>query len=120
MFLKDELHLDVEAWETEPRAGQHSIDVLKRTLDSSAFAVLVLTGEDMTAAGAVRARQNVVHEIGLFQGRIGFEKVALLQQNGIEELSNLSGLQIIKFFDEQIEASFYELSRMLRREGLIK
>jgi predicted nucleotide-binding protein len=120
IFLKDELHLDVEAWETETRAGQHSIDVLKKALDSSAFAVLVLTGEDATADGAVRARQNVVHEIGLFQGRLGFEKVALLQQNGVEGFSNLAGLQIIKFSDEQIENSFYELRRMLEREGLVK
>jgi hypothetical protein len=30
IFLKDELHLDMEVWETETRAGQHSIDVLKK------------------------------------------------------------------------------------------
>lgn len=120
MYLKDELHLDVEAWETESRAGQHSIEVLNKALDSSAVAVIVVTGEDATADGGVRARQNVVHEIGLFQGRLGFEKVALLQQDGIEEFSNLAGLQVIQFSGERIESSFYDLGRMLKREGLTK
>lgn len=119
MHLKDELHLDVEAWETESRAGLHSIEVLKEALDSNTFAVIVVTGEDATADGGVRARQNVVHEIGLFQGRLGFDRVALLQQDGIEEFSNLAGLQVIPFPGERIEASFYELGRMLKREGLI-
>jgi predicted nucleotide-binding protein len=119
IYLKDELRLNVEAWESNSRTGLHSVDVLKGILDSCTFAVIVATGEDATASGGVRARQNVVHEIGLFQGRVGFEKVALLQQRGIEELSNLAGLQVILFDDLHIEATFYELGRMLRREGII-
>jgi predicted nucleotide-binding protein len=119
IYLKDELHLNVEAWESESRTGLHAIDVLKPILNSCTFAVIIATGEDFTASGEVRARQNVVHEIGLFQGRIGFEKVALLQQRGIEEFSNLAGLQVILFSDAHIEATFYELGRMLKREGIV-
>ena len=119
IYLKDELHLNVEAWESNSRSGLHSLDVLKGILDSCTFAVIVATGEDATASGGVRARQNVVHEIGLFQGRVGFEKVALLHQRGIEEFSNLAGLQVIPFDDVRIEATFYELARMLQREGII-
>jgi predicted nucleotide-binding protein len=120
MYLKDELQLNVEAWESTPRTGFHSVDVLKGLLDSCTFAVIVATGEDETADGGVRARQNVVHEVGLFQGRIGFEKVALLRQEGIEEFSNIAGLQVIPFPGDRIESAFYELQRMLRREGLVK
>jgi predicted nucleotide-binding protein len=120
MFLKDELHLDVEVWESNPRTGLHSIDVLKDFLKSCTFAVIVATGEDTTAAGEVRARQNVVHEIGLFQGSLGFEKVALLQQEGVEEFSNIAGLQVVLFPDDRIESTFYELQRMLKREKIIK
>jgi predicted nucleotide-binding protein len=118
IYLKDELHLNLEAWESNSRAGLHSVDVLKSILDSCTFAVIVVTGEDATASGEVRARQNVVHEIGLFQGRVGFEKVALLQQRGIEEFSNIAGLQVILFDEGHIEATFYELGRMLRRERI--
>ena len=38
----------------------------------------------------------------------------------IEEFSNLAGLQVIPFSGERIESSFYELQRMLEREGIIK
>jgi predicted nucleotide-binding protein len=119
MYLKDELHLDVEAWESNPRTGFHSVDVLKTVLDSCGFAVIVATGEDATAEGGLRARQNVVHEIGLFQGRLGFEKVALLQQRSVEGFSNLAGLQVIPFSDSRVEETFYELRRMLERETVI-
>ncbi|HEY2545664.1 MAG TPA: TIR domain-containing protein [Candidatus Acidoferrum sp.] len=119
IYLKDELHLSVEAWESNPRAGLHSVDVLNEVLDSCTFAVIIGTGEDATADGGLRARQNVVHEIGLFQGRLGFKKVALLQQRGVEEFSNLAGLQVIPFSGLQVEETFYELRRMLERERVI-
>jgi predicted nucleotide-binding protein len=61
----------------------------------------------------------VIHEIGLFQGKLGFRKVALVEQEGVESFSNI-GLQTIRFPGERIEAAFPELERMLRREGLIK
>jgi predicted nucleotide-binding protein len=120
MYLRDELKVDVEAWETTPRAGFHSVDILKGLLNSCTFAVIIATGDDTTADGGLRARQNVVHEVGLFQGRIGFEKVAMLRQEGIEEFTNISGLQVIPFSTDRIEAAFYELGRMLKREGLTK
>lgn len=82
--------------------------------------VIVVTAEDKTAKGDVRARQNVVHEIGLFQGRLGFEKVALLMQEGVEEFSNLAGLQHIPFKGNAIDGAFYRLDEMLRREKLMK
>jgi hypothetical protein len=37
-----------------------------------------------------------------------------------ERAENFSGLQVIPFSGDQIENSFYELERMLRRERLIK
>jgi predicted nucleotide-binding protein len=119
IHLKDELRLDVQAWETESRAGRYPLDVLKQLLDSCTFAVLVETGEDQTGDGNLRARQNVIHEIGLFQGRIGFERVALVEQEGIESFSNIHGLQVIRFPGQRIEAAYYELDRMLVREKLI-
>jgi predicted nucleotide-binding protein len=118
-YLKDELHLNVEVWESDPRTGLASVDVLKTLLTSCTFAVIVATGEDATVDGGRRARQNVVHEIGLFQGRLGFEKVALLQQRGVEGFSNLAGLQHIPFSDSRIEETFYELRRVLVRERIL-
>ncbi len=93
--------------------------ILGQLLDQAAFAVLLLTSEDETAEGTKRARQNVIHEIGLFQGRLGFQRVVLLKQEGIEEFSNVAGLQYIAFDGANIERTFYELRRALEREGLV-
>jgi predicted nucleotide-binding protein len=120
LHLESDLHLKVEAWESVSRAGHHSIDVLKGLLKECSFAAFVITAEDSTTEGKVRARQNVIHEMGLFQGRVGFDKVALLEQEGVEEFSNIDGLQRIPFSGSKIEQSFYELDRMLKRECLVR
>lgn len=120
VHLKDELHLPVINYESESRVGESIVPVLEKMLAGATFAILVCTGEDDTAMGAVRARQNVIHEAGLFQGRLGFKKVVLLMQEGIEEFSNIAGLQHIPFSGERIEQTFYELGRTLKRENQIR
>jgi predicted nucleotide-binding protein len=89
-------------------------------IDESSFAILILTAEDETASGSRRARQNVIHEAGMFQGRLGFKKAILLVQEGLEEFSNVAGLQHIPFSGDRIDQTFYELQRVLKREGLIE
>jgi len=67
-------------YESDERAGLSVVSVLGDMLDQVTFAILVLSGEDETADGKKRARQNVVHEAGLFQGRLGFERAIMLVQ----------------------------------------
>jgi len=119
VFLQDELNLATVTYESEPRTGESIVPILEKMLDQSTFAVLVLTAEDETANGECRARQNVVHEAGLFQGRLGFKKAVLLVQEGAEEFSNVAGLQYIPFSGDLVEQAFYELQRVLKREGQI-
>ena len=42
-------------------------------MSTSCFAFLIMTGEDEHADESKHARENVIHEAGLFQGRFGFE-----------------------------------------------
>jgi hypothetical protein len=90
--LRDHHDLDAFAYETEERAGQTIQGFLEEALATTNFAVIVMTGDDETGDGAIRARQNVVHEAGLFQGKLGFANVILACENGIEPLSNLAGI----------------------------
>jgi hypothetical protein len=113
-FLKDELSLEVIDFETKSRASSHIVDILKSFLDECNFAVIVMTAEDETADGKVRSRQNVIHEIGLFQGRHGFDRVLIFQQEEVEGFSNIAGLQTIRFKDKP-ENGFYELGRALEK-----
>lgn len=119
VFLEHELGLRTASYESESRIGESIVPILQHLLDQAAFAVLLLTSEDETAQGTKRARQNVIHEIGLFQGRLGFRRVVLLKQEGIEEFSNVAGLQYIAFEGDNIEGAFHELQRVLQREGLV-
>lgn len=107
---------DVEAYETGARAGHHIRDVLERMLSASSFALLVLTAEDEQADGAMRARQNVVHEAGLFQGRLGFSRAVLLVEDGVEAFSNVDGVQHIPFPPGNIRATYGDVLATLRRE----
>jgi hypothetical protein len=80
-----------------------------------------LTAEDEGADGTMRARQNVIHEVGLFQGRLGFEKAILMLEDGCEEFSNVHGLDQIRFPKGRIKLAFEQVRQVLKREGsLIK
>jgi predicted nucleotide-binding protein len=69
--------------------------------------------------GKIRARENVVHEAGLFQGRLGFKKAIILLEEGCEEFSNIHGLGQIRFPKATISAKFEEIRGVLEREGVI-
>jgi hypothetical protein len=120
MFLEDELGLATVTYESEPRTGESIVPILERLLEQSTFAVLVLTAEDEVSGGAKRARQNVIHEAGLFQGRLGFKRAVILMQEGTESFTNVAGPQHIPFTSEKIEQAFYDLRRVLAREGQVQ
>jgi predicted nucleotide-binding protein len=118
--LKDHLHekhgYAVEAYEIGSREGHAVRDILEDMLDASSFALLVMTGEDETKEGKFHARQNVVHEAGLFQGRLGFSRAIILLEEGTEEFSNIAGLQQIRFSKGKIKESFGDVLAVLKRE----
>jgi len=120
VFLKDDLNLNTLTFEGESRTSESVVDILDEFLDRSSIAILILTAEDESADGKLRARQNVVHEAGLFQGRLGFDKVIILKQEGVEEFTNIAGLQYIPFSGDNIEQCFYELQRKLKKIGMTK
>jgi hypothetical protein len=94
--LKDSLHdhhgFDVEAFETSPRAGFTIPEVIESMAVGNALALMVLTAEDEQIDGSVRARENVVHEVGYFQGRLGSKRAILLMEEGVNEFSNIHGI----------------------------
>ena len=118
--LKDHLHdqhdLDVVAYEIGPRAGLSVKEVLEKMLTESSFALLVLTGEDEQTDGAIHARQNVVHELGLFQGRLGFTRAIALLEEGVEEFSNILGVNQIRFPKDGIRQTFGDVVATVARE----
>jgi Predicted nucleotide-binding protein containing TIR -like domain len=106
----------VEAFETGARSGHTIRDVLEDMLHKTSFALLVLTAEDEHADGSLHARQNVVHEAGLFQGRLGFSRAVLLLEDGCDEFTNIHGVQQIRFSTGNIKETFGDVLATLRRE----
>lgn len=118
--LKDHLHekhsYEVVAYEVGSRAGHAIRDILEDMLAKSSFAILIMTAEDQTIAGQFRARQNVVHEIGLFQGRLGFNRAIVLLEDGVEEFSNIHGIEQIRFSKGNIRETYGEVLATIKRE----
>jgi predicted nucleotide-binding protein len=118
--LKDHLveqqGYSVQAYETGARSGHTIRDILDDLLNSSSFAILVLTGEDELSGGDIRPRQNVVHELGLFQGRLGFPRAIAVVEESIDLFSNMDGVQQIHFSKGEIRQVFGDVLATLRRE----
>lgn len=118
-FIQDRLQLPWDEFNRVPIAGITNIARLSEMLDAAAIAFIVMTAEDEQADGRLQARMNVIHEAGLFQGRLGFTKAIILLEEGCEEFSNIEGLGQIRFPKNNIKAAFEDIRKVLEREGLL-
>ncbi len=118
-FLQDRLGLQVDEYSRVSTAGVTTTTRLQSMLNDAGFAFLIMTGEDEVGDGKLRARENVVHEVGLFQGKLGFEKAIVLLEEGCEEFSNIEGLGQIRFPQGNLGAASEEIRKVLEREGII-
>ncbi|GAB2470110.1 hypothetical protein GCM10011375_40730 [Hymenobacter qilianensis] len=114
--LVDQHGYKVEAYETGARGGHTIRDILDDMLNNATFALLVLTAEDEMKGGEKRARQNVIHETGLFQGKLGFSRAIVLLEEGAEEFSNIYGIQQLRFKKDNIKETFGDVLAILKRE----
>lgn len=118
-FLHDRLQLQWDEFDRDPPAGHATKERLEAMLDKAAFAFLVMTSEDEQVDGKMQARANVIHEAGLFQGRLGFERAIILLEEGCSEFSNIIGLGQIRFQKGGIMAKSEEIRRVLEREKIL-
>lgn len=118
-FIEDRLKLLVDEFNRVPIAGVPNIQRLSDMLDAATVAFLIMTGEDEQLDGQIRARENVVHEAGLFQGRLGFRRAIVLLEEGCQEFSNIAGLGQIRFPKGNISSAFEEVRMVLEREDVL-
>jgi len=119
-FLSDRLKLAWDEFNREAIAGYTISERLKQMLSDAVFAFLVMTGEDLRQDNYFHARENVIHEIGLFQGKLGLRKAIILLEDGCAEFSNISGLGQIHFPKGNISAAFEEVRMVLERDGIVE
>jgi hypothetical protein len=113
------LRIEVDEFNVYPTAGITTVDRLSQMLNRACFAILVVTAEDKQADGHFNPRLNVVHEIGLFQGRLGFQKSIIVKEKRAARFSNIDGLTYIPYAKGKIAGAFPEIEKALIRERVI-
>lgn len=117
-FISERLKLDYEEFNCVPVPGKSNTERLSEMLDTACIALLVFTSEDEQTDRTMRARMNVIHETGLFQGRLGFKRAIVLLEEGCETFSNIAELGQIHFPKGNINACFEDIRATLAREGI--
>ena len=112
-FLENQLERPTIELAQRISNGRTVIVKLAEAANSCSHAIVLMTGDDLTVDGAARVRENVMHEIGYFQGRLGLDRVILLREEGVSMPSNLGGIVYIPFTKGKIASVFESLIREL-------
>lgn len=113
-FVEKDVQLPTVELAQEPNLGRTIIEKLIDSAAKCSSAVIVMTGDDIANENESRVRENVMHEIGFFQGRYGRNAVVLLHEEGVNVPTNLSGVAYVPFPKSNIEAGFHVLQRELK------
>lgn len=112
-YIEKDIRLETRELAQEPNGGDTVGAKLERVAAVCDSAVIVMTGDDLDAEGLARARENVMHEIGYFQGRLGAKRVCLLHEEGVSIPSNLAGIVYVPFPKGHITSALATLRREL-------
>lgn len=106
----------------KPNQGRTIIEKFTDYADVG-FAVILLTGDDRGGLAdlpydkqQLRARQNVILELGYFLGRLDRQKVCALYEEGVEVPSDYDGVLFLKL--DQRGAWKFELAREIKAAGI--
>lgn len=113
-FIEKDVGLQTIELAQEPNAGRTIIEKLLENAERCDCAVIIMTGDDFTQEEEARVRENVMHEIGFFQGFYGRKFVILLHEDGANIPTNLSGVAYVPFPKDSIETGFHVLQRELK------
>lgn len=113
-YIEKDLKFETLELAQEANQGKTILEKLSGAADQCDCAVIVMTGDDLDAAGQAKARENVIHEIGFFQGKYGLARICLLHEEGVSIPSNIHGLVYAPFPKGLVSASFAVLARELK------
>lgn len=112
-YIEKDIKLATRELAQEPNLGRTVLEKLHAIAGECDSAVIVMTGDDLASDGTPRARENVIHEIGYFQGRYGLSRVCLMHEDGVSIPSNVHGLVYSPFPKGMVSAAFGLLVREL-------
>ena len=104
----------IESYEIGSRAGHAIRDILEVVVGAEdGCAILVVTGEDVALNPSSDLRLDLAHEAGVFQGRLGFDNVMILAEQGIQGLSGMRNLRQVRFRKDSMRETFGLVSAAL-------
>jgi predicted nucleotide-binding protein len=114
----------------QPSSGRTIIEKFETYSGDIAFAVVLLTPDDVGAASAEssslrkRARQNVIMELGYFMGRLGRNRVCALHKGGVELPSDYQGVLYIEMdeagaWKSKLAQEFVQAKLLINLAGLL-
>lgn len=118
-FIETELFVPTIEFNQVAYRGNTIIQHLSALAERCSCAVIVMTGEDAVEEGELRSRENVIHELGFFQGRFGIDRVVILHEGGTHVPSNLQGIIYIAYDQGAIVDVFSRLARELAAAGVL-
>lgn len=99
----EKLQLEPIILHEQANRGRTIIEKFEQECKGVGFSIILMTGDDrgglkteMPEQMRLRARQNVVLEMGFFLGRLGRSRVVVLYEEGVEIPSDYSGVLFIK------------------------
>jgi predicted nucleotide-binding protein len=103
LFLRT-IGLDPIILRQRPNSGRHLLTKFREESEGASFAVVLMTPDDEGGIAGkterhLRARQNVVFELGFFIGKLGPANVAALMKGNVEKPSDFHGIGYIEFDD---------------------
>lgn len=113
-YLTSDQKIETLELSQQPSRGRTVINKLNEISDQCSFAVIVMTGDNSDIDGKPYARENVMHEIGFFQGKYGLDRVCILYEAGTNIPTNLSGVVYVEFPKGIVKAAFSELLREIK------
>ncbi|HKY36514.1 MAG TPA: nucleotide-binding protein [Polyangiaceae bacterium] len=125
LFLSKELRLETRIMQDEPNGGRTLPEKFEDVADECGFAVFILSADDQLTDSSgkrvLRARQNVILEVGFFWGKLGRRhKLAVLVEHAdqIELPSDMTGLAWIGITPD-LALTKEKLRKELAAAGLI-
>ncbi len=119
-FIRERCGCEPLVLEELPSSGMTVIEKLEKFGRLADYAVFILTGDDaVEGEQGSRARQNVIQELGWFQGVLGRKRTAILRQSGVEIASNLNGIVYLGFERDSVESTFVALQKELEEAELL-
>lgn len=102
----------------QPNSGRTIIEKFEE-YSNVGFAIVLLTADDIGGVKngnelQLRARQNVIFELGFFNGKLGRNRVCCLYEAGVELPSDYSGVVYVEYDSGQWKMN---LVRELRAAG---